>query len=592
MGHKLSELRVENFKSVKSEEFDISDYTPMVGYNNAGKTNILESIKWVLQKSSLKLNDFNNPEIPVIVTAKIDGISEELLANLNQGHRNRIEPFVANETIKIRRTQPLPTSTAAQIRLDVFNPQAGEGEEDWKPNPAGIDNAIKALFPDPIHIGAMENSEEDVSKFKTSSTIGKLLSEIIGPIEEQYGDQVRNALNGLKDILDADGQHRAPELTAFDEQVNGKLDAFFPDINIKIHVPTPELKEVFTKGTIKVYENQNEIGTDVSALGHGAQRSIQMTLIRHLADLKLNVGELTTTTLLLIDEPELYLHPQAIEILRESLKTLSTQGYQIIFSTHSPFMITEKDVANTILIRKNQQLGTHKRNSLKSAIPTVEQDAQHQLTLMFALSNSSNILFSERVILAEGKTENKLLPFLVNIISNRTLALNKCALVQQGGSGNTKKSMLVLRTMDLPCKAIVDLDYAFKQGISDGFLQADDLDIAACITEFAMLAPENEIVLDNGLPTNKNSSMSAAEAFALLAQRPNIQQNILNLKAKLQAQGIWIWTKGTIEKHLNISGKTEQVWARFTSDLETNGIEAMLPNDHAEVRACINWVLT
>ena len=62
-------------------------------------------------------------------------------------------------------------------------------------------------------------------------------------------------------------------------------------------------------------------------------------------------------------------------------------------------MITEKDVANTILIRKNQELGTHKRNSLKSAIPTVEQDAQHQLTLMFALSKSSNILFSERVIL-------------------------------------------------------------------------------------------------------------------------------------------------------------------------------------------------
>ena len=591
MGHKLTKLKIENFKSIIIEEFDITDYTPMVGYNNAGKTNILESIKWILQKSTLKQTDFNNPENPVIVTAKIDGITQELLVNLNQGHRIRIEPFLDNQTLTIRRTQPLPTSTASQVRLEVFNPHAEEGQEAWQPNPAGIDNAIKTLFPDPIHIGAMENSEEDVSKFKTSSTIGKLLSEIIGPIEEQYGEQVRNALNGLKDILDADGQHRAPELTAFDDQVNGKLDAFFPDINIKVHIPTPELKEVFTKGTIKVYENQNPTGTDVSALGHGAQRSIQMTLIRHLADLKLNDGEQTTTTLLLIDEPELYLHPQAIEILRESLKILSTQGYQIIFSTHSPFMITEKDVANTILIRKNQQLGTHKRNSLKAAIPIIEQDAQHQLTLMFALSNSSNILFSERVILAEGKTENKLLPFLVQTISNRTLALNKCALVQQGGSGNTKKSMLVLKAMDLPCKAIVDLDYAFKHGISDGFLQENDPDITACLTELAIIAPEKGIALDNNLPINKNSSMSAAEAFALLAQRPNIQQNILNLKAKLQDEGIWIWTKGTIEKHLNINGKTEQVWANFTNDIENNGIENALPNDHAEVRACIDWVL-
>lgn len=592
MGHNLTEITIENFKSIIKEEFDLSSYTPLVGYNNAGKTNILEGIKWVLQKKTLKGTDFNNPNNPVIITTKIDGINEDLLDNLNAAHRNRIEPFLDSENLLIRRTQPTPTSSAAQIALDVFNPHAGEDEEKWQPNPTGIDNAIKALFPSPIHIGAMEDSGEDVSKSKTSTTIGKLLSEIIEPIEEQYGAQVKTALNGLKDILDADGQHRAPELNEFDEQVNEKLDAFFPDINVRIHVPTPELKEVFTKGTIKVYENQSLNGTDVYTLGHGAQRSIQMTLVRHLADMKINAGEQTTTTLLLIDEPELYLHPQAIEILRESLKTLSGQGYQIIFSTHSPFMITEKDVANTILIRKNQQLGTHKRNSLKSAIPSVEQNAQHQLTLMFSLSNSSNILFSERVILTEGKTENKLMPFLVKEISKKTLSLNKCALVEQGGSGNTMKSMLVLEAMDLPCKAIVDLDYAFKHGEKDGFLLENDADIVSCIAELGLLAANHGINLDNnGLPTNKDSSMSAAEAFALLAQSPNVQENIQNIKTKLQVQNIWIWTKGTIEKHLDITGKTEQVWAVFINNMETNGIEATLPNDHAEVTDCINWVL-
>lgn len=42
------------------------------------------------------------------------------------------------------------------------------------------------LFPDPIHIGAMENSEEDSSKSKAGTTIGKLLAEIIEPIEATY----------------------------------------------------------------------------------------------------------------------------------------------------------------------------------------------------------------------------------------------------------------------------------------------------------------------------------------------------------------------------------------------------------------------
>lgn len=588
MSHRLTTIEIQNFKSIIAIEFELSEYSPLVGYNNAGKTNILEAIKWVLRKSSLKKTDFNDIENPVIITAKIDGITETILENLNATHRQRIEPFLDSESLTIKRTQLVPNATAAQIRLEVLNPSDGQ----WQSNPTGIDNAIKDLFPEPIHIGAMENSEEDVSKSKSGTTIGKLLSEIIGPIEEQYGDQLRTVLDGLKDVLDADGENRATELTEFDEQVNEKLDAFFPDINVKVHVPTPELKEVFTKGTIKVYENQSLNGTDVSALGHGAQRSIQMTLIRHLADLKIASQEQTTTTLLLIDEPELYLHPQAIEILRVSLKTLSSQGYQIIFTTHSPFMITEKDVANTILIRKNSTLGTHKRSSLKSAIPEVEQVAQHQLTLLFALSNSSNILFSERVILTEGKTEKRLIPFLIEKITNNTLGTHKCALVKQGGSSNTRKSKMVLEMMDLPCKAIVDLDYAFKHAVEDGFLQDTDSDLTDCIVELATIAAPNGINLDNGLPTNRNSSMSAAEAFALLAEQSNIQTNIQNLKAKLQDQNIWIWKKGTIEKHLNITGKTESVWANFANEIDTNGIEATLPNDHAEITECINWILS
>jgi predicted ATP-dependent endonuclease of OLD family len=285
----------------------------LVGYNNAGKTNIVEGIKWVLRKSTLKATDFNNTSESVIITTKIEGINTDLLEKLDNTHRTRIEPFLNKESLIIRRIQTTPDVTATH-KLEVLNPNPNDGDEPWQLNPTGIDNAIKDLFPEPIHIGAMENSEEDVSKSKSGTTIGKLLSEIIGPIEEQYGDKVRTVLDGLKCILDADGEQRAPELIEFDKQVNEKLDAFFPDINVKVHVPTPELKEVFTKGTIKVYENKNTNGTDVSFLGHGAQRSIQMTLIRHLADIKLTKQD-TTTTLLLIDEPELYLHPQEMVIL-------------------------------------------------------------------------------------------------------------------------------------------------------------------------------------------------------------------------------------------------------------------------------------
>ena len=370
-----------------------------------------------------------------------------------------------------------------------------------------------------------------------------------------------------------------------------KVNSFFPGINIKIHVPTPELKEVFSKGTIKVFENLGTEGKDVSSLGHGAQRSIQMALIRHLADIKKVTGEQSSNTLLLIDEPELYLHPQAVEVLKDALKILSNEGFQVVFTTHSPFMITSKDVGNTLLIRKNDILGTHKKNTLKSAIPSVIAEAPSQLELLFSLSNSSNILFSERVILAEGTTENRLLPNLIEKVTSKSIGLHKVALVSMGGSTNTRKAMLVLDTMGIPTKAILDLDYILLNGEKDGFLTSGDTDVAFVKAHLASIAPTHGIALNNGWPTKQGSSMTAAAAFNLLASEAIISTNLENLKTKLAPNNIWFWKKGTIENHLNNIPKNESSWAILNTRLETEELDAILPNDHQEIKDFVNWII-
>lgn len=590
MPHILSEITIRNFKSIRNETFELSAFTPLVGYNNAGKSNMLEAIKWLLRKTALSDSSFHDTALPVEMEGVISGITQAILDQLPENQRTSIQPFLIGDSLSIKRVQPQPNVGVAQIRLLVKDPANIGTANEWRANPTGLDQAIQALFPEPIHIGAMENAEEDVSKSKNTTTIGKLLAEIIGPIQTSYSTQVQTALDGIKDLLDADGTSRAAELSALDAAVNGKVESFFPGVNIKVHVPTPELKEVFSKGTIKVFENLNPAGRDVSALGHGAQRSIQMALVRHLADIKRDSGEQASNTILLIDEPELYLHPQAIEVLRDALKTLSTQGYQVIFSTHSPFMITSKDVGNTLLIRKNDTHGTHKRNSLRAAIPTVVTTAPSQLELIFSLSHSSNILFSERVILAEGTTENRLLPSIIQKVTTRTIGLHKTALVSMGGSGNTRKAMLVLNTMDIPTKAIVDLDFALKHGERDGFLTAGDTDVAAIQAHLASIAPTHAITLNAGWPTN--SSMSAADAFRLLAREAAIQANLISLKAKMQAAGIYVWTKGTIEDHLGGIAKNETGWANFNARLDTEDLNVILPNDHQEITNLVTWLIS
>ncbi|MCV5648186.1 ATP-binding protein, partial [Escherichia coli] len=87
----------------------------------------------------------------------------------------------------------------------------------------------------------------------------------------------------------------------------------------------------------------------MSRFGHGTQRSIQMALIQYLADIKKRSDDTKkSNTLIFIDEPELYLHPSAINSVRESLVALSDLGFQVIISTHSASMLSAKHACNAI----------------------------------------------------------------------------------------------------------------------------------------------------------------------------------------------------------------------------------------------------
>ncbi len=82
MTHLLSEISIKNFKSIIEESFELSEFTPLVGYNNAGKSNMLEAIKWLLRKSALAETAFYDNTHAVEMQGKISGISETLLEQL------------------------------------------------------------------------------------------------------------------------------------------------------------------------------------------------------------------------------------------------------------------------------------------------------------------------------------------------------------------------------------------------------------------------------------------------------------------------------------------------------------------------------
>lgn len=581
MSHFISTIRIKNFKSCTSSIFDLSVYTPLVGYNNAGKSNILTALHWLVSKYNLSITDFCSLDSPVEIEGAIQGITLELLSSLDPKHKKSLEIYVYDEVIYIKRIQVTPGDLKS-IVLYVWNEQTQEYTE----NPTGIDNAIKDIFPEPIRISAMENAEEDATKAKTSTTIGKLLNQIIYPISKQYGSNLNNHLSQIRNKISCDGSERISEFNSIDEQINQKIDNLFPGVSIKLHFDTPSFDELMKKGTIQVYED-SKISRNFSAYGHGAQRSIQMALIQHLAEIQKKPNS-KNTTLLLIDEPELYLHPFAIEQIREALKKLSKTGFQVIFSTHSAQMISMEDAPNTLLIRKNAY-GTHSRIRLKQAINTLVIKADHQEQHLFTLSHSSQILFAESVILAEGKTELRLLPMLFKKFSSKTLGQCRLALIPLGGAANSKKTLDILKHMDVPAKAIVDLDFIFNDAIQQKLIDKDHPHIKSIRSIFSNLNTGIHLS-STGFPC-KGGTVSPSKAYELLSNDPQAQCHIKFLHDEFKKKNIWVWTKGAIENHLNLSNKEESTWALFNQELELKSLQD-LNFDIASVRSLVEWIST
>jgi len=587
----LDEIHIQNFRSCKDSFFTFSAFTPLVGYNNGGKSNILFAIGWLLNHSSLTESDFNDPNKEVQISGTITGITQAVLDKLEQKHKNQIEPYCRDEKLQFRIRQPKPGVPKKEIKWEVRDPLVDEDNLDdaWKSGPTGITAAVKAIFPESIEIGAMEDVVEDVGKSKSTTTIGKLIAAIARPITERYGPNFKDMLDNITKKFGAESDSRAEELNTLDEAVNDKLKDLFPDIRVRVDIPTPQLPELFRSGTIKVDEYNEGEWRSISSTGNGAQRSIQMALVRQLAEGKSHKDNLQSTILLLVDEPELYLHPQGVEQVRIALKALSEKGYQVVFATHSPLMIGREDVANTIIVRKTPDKGTFAQKRLADAINDVLRGAPAQTRMLCELTNLIQILFCERILVTEGKTETILLPEVYEKLKGRTLHSDKIALVGARGAGNICNFLKILKVMELDAKALVDLDFAFRDGVKCDILRDDDVDLESSKKIFTKLSNTHGFKLGNdGFPEGEGD-LTSSQAFVVFAKDPEGDKVVSRLHEKLKTENIWLWKLGAIEEHLGLEGKGEKCITEYQAKLRESKPEDAI-EDLSGVEDFLEWL--
>ena len=393
--HRISHVVIKNFRACRDVSLPLEGYTPLVGQNNTGKSTILQAIEWVLKPKALSAADFSDPSAPIEVAACIDGITEAILERIPvENHRKAIEPYCRDGRLWIRATAT--GTTGKTINEEVWDVEQCAGKdlpEHRRAYPTGLSQAVSALLPKPLVVQAMHDLGEDLGKAKAGTTIKGLLDEIMGPLLAAH-DELNTALETIRHVLAVDGDNRSDHLQQFDIEATEALDHFFPGLALDLDLQVVDVKEFFKAGDLHVTDKATNDRRRFDQMGTGAQRAIQMALIRYLAETRKEDDDRPARRLLLIDEPELYLHPQGVRRLRQALALLAEAGFQIIFSTHSPLMLSRDNAADTVIVGKTAEAGVTTEKPLRQAVEEALSNAESQSRTLFELGNLAEIYFA------------------------------------------------------------------------------------------------------------------------------------------------------------------------------------------------------
>jgi predicted ATP-dependent endonuclease of OLD family len=116
--------------------------------------------------------------------------------------------------------------------------------------------------------------------------------------------------------------------------------------------------------------------------------------------------------LLLIEEPELYLRPQAQGYLYRLMREFSLAGNQIIYSTHSRAFLNVARLDELVFVERLPRTGRH---ALQPEPVTPDEDFRVMTEFDAA---RSELFLARAAVLVEGLTEKLVLPFVFSALGH------------------------------------------------------------------------------------------------------------------------------------------------------------------------------
>ena len=236
-------------------------------------------------------------------------------------------------------------------------------------------------------------------------------------------------------------------------------------------IAPPELNKAYPP-RITMFCTEGRVDRELCWAGFGFQ--VWLQILTHLTS---SAG----CNVLIVDEPEIYLHP---DLQRRLFQILKATGQQIILATHSAEMVNEAEHDDVIIINKVK----------RSATRVADIDGLQEA--LFSIGSAQNIHLARlsrgrKILFLEGDDHRLLRRFAARLKFQNLAESTDVTFIPIGGFGQRQKIADAAWTFEKVLKseiaiaAILDRDYRCSEEI-----ETIIIDARATVTNFAHIGKE------------------------------------------------------------------------------------------------------
>ncbi len=454
---KITDLHIQNFKSIHDMHIpDIENALILVGQNNTGKTTVLDAIRAVGGGYQISPEDFGEAGTKIRIRVSLS-LTEEDLDLLRR--RGVVSQYRRRETWMEDFCRKLPSLCGGVLAFTMTANRDGRiryHDGINKNNPY-----IKEVFPQIYHVDTerrLEQLQSDMLLLQEDEILKRMRSgccmfnqardcshcfHCIGLIEQKSPAQ----LDALEVSKLLDYKLYQLNLDTFARKVN---DCFHKNggresILYSMNRDVEKILEV----TTEIRHPAQNVPRPISHMGKGMRSIYLFSLLEAYTQI-----EETLPSIIMIEDPEVFLHPSLQKVCGTILYRLAAKN-QVIFTTHSPNLLPNFNSRQIRQVVHREDGSSDVRE--KTDISAILED------LGYTAGDLMNVNF---VFIVEGKQDKSRLPLLLGKYYAETL----------DSQGNLSRIAIITTNSCTNIKTYANLKYMNQIYLRDQFLMVRDSD--------------------------------------------------------------------------------------------------------------------